>query len=58
MKHEARKGGYVPLFEMGLEKVSKGIICIEELLKETSNIEDFTENNQTQVKDQSYVNKV
>jgi type II secretory ATPase GspE/PulE/Tfp pilus assembly ATPase PilB-like protein len=42
IKEEARKTGYIPLFEMGLEKLRKGIINLEELLKETSNIEDYS----------------
>jgi type IV pilus assembly protein PilB len=42
IKEEARKAGYIPLFEMGLEKLRKGIISLEELLKETSNIEDYS----------------
>jgi general secretion pathway protein E len=37
----AGKQGYLPLFEAGLEKLVNGTICLEELLKETSNIEDF-----------------
>lgn len=37
---EARRSGYVPLFEAGLEKVRTGLICIEELLTETSNVQD------------------
>lgn len=41
IKLEARKSGYVPLFEMGLEKLTAGTICLEELLKKTSNIEDL-----------------
>lgn len=41
IREAARKYGYLPLFEMGLEKLNKGIICLEELLKETSNIENF-----------------
>ena len=41
IKDEARRHGYVPLFEAGLEKVTAGGICLEELIKETSNIEDF-----------------
>ncbi len=41
IREEARKYGFVPLFEMGLEKISKGEICLEELLKETSNIDAF-----------------
>jgi type II secretory ATPase GspE/PulE/Tfp pilus assembly ATPase PilB-like protein len=39
IKEEARKFGYIPLFEMGLEKIVKGTVCLEELLKETSNVE-------------------
>jgi len=41
IKDEARKSGYIPLFEMGLEKLRMGIINLEELLKETCNIEDY-----------------
>jgi type IV pilus assembly protein PilB len=41
IRESARKSGYVPLFEAGLEKVSGGIISLEELLKETTNIEDY-----------------
>ncbi|RME28934.1 MAG: hypothetical protein D6800_03340, partial [Candidatus Zixiibacteriota bacterium] len=39
----ARRYGYVPLFEAGLEKLTAGTICLEELLKETSNIEEYFE---------------
>lgn len=39
IREEARKYGYIPLFEMGLEKITKGQICLEELLKETSNVD-------------------
>ncbi len=41
IQEEARIYGYIPLFEMGLEKIANGQICLEELLKETSNIEAF-----------------
>lgn len=41
IREEARKNGFLPLFEMGLEKLRQGIISLEELLKETSNIEDY-----------------
>ncbi|MDH3892041.1 MAG: ATPase, T2SS/T4P/T4SS family [candidate division Zixibacteria bacterium] len=41
IKDEARRHGYVPLFEMGLEKVTSGKVCLEELIKETSNVEDW-----------------
>lgn len=37
----ARTCGYLPLFEAGLEKVTQGEITLEELLKETTNIEDY-----------------
>jgi len=40
IKEEAHRNGYVPLFEAGLTKVASGMICLEELIKETSNIED------------------
>jgi type IV pilus assembly protein PilB len=41
IRDEAHSYGYVPLFESGLEKLTSGLICLEELLKETSNIEDY-----------------
>ncbi len=41
IKEEARKNGYVPLFEMGLEKLRNGVVNLEELLKETCNIDDY-----------------
>lgn len=40
IKEAARRSGYVPLFEAGLDKVRAGQICLEELLKETSNVQD------------------
>ncbi len=43
LREEARKFGFVPLFEMGLEKLAKGQINLEELMAETSNIEDFAQ---------------
>lgn len=39
IRHEARKNGYIPLFEMGLEKLSEGTVNLEQLLSETSNID-------------------
>lgn len=47
IKLEARRSGYVPLFEMGLEKLAEGTICLEELLKVTSNIEDLAASPET-----------
>ncbi len=41
IRRTARKYGYVPLFEAGLQKVYEGSVNLEELLKETSNIEDY-----------------
>jgi general secretion pathway protein E len=41
IKNEARRNGYVPLFEIGLGKVTTGKICLEELIKETSNVEGW-----------------
>ncbi len=41
IRDAGRKSGYVPLFEAGLEKVADATVCLEELLKETSNIEDY-----------------
>jgi type IV pilus assembly protein PilB len=40
IKEEARLHGYLPLFETGLQKLTAGQICLEELLKETSYLED------------------
>ncbi|MEA2031429.1 MAG: ATPase, T2SS/T4P/T4SS family [candidate division Zixibacteria bacterium] len=39
LKDNAHQNGYIPLFEDGLEKIRSGTVCLEELLKETSNIE-------------------
>jgi len=41
IRESGRRSGYVPLFETGLEKVAAGIINLDELLQETSNIEDY-----------------
>jgi type IV pilus assembly protein PilB len=41
IRSEGRRHGYLPLFEAGLGKLVNGEICLEELLKETSNIEDY-----------------
>lgn len=41
IREDARRFGYIPLFEMGLEKIAKGIVSLEELLKETSNIDSY-----------------
>jgi type II secretory ATPase GspE/PulE/Tfp pilus assembly ATPase PilB-like protein len=41
IREVARTHGYRPLFEAGLEKVKTGQVCLEELLKETSNIEEY-----------------
>jgi type II secretory ATPase GspE/PulE/Tfp pilus assembly ATPase PilB-like protein len=41
IKAEARENAYVPLFEMGLSKLREGLINLEELLKQTCNIENF-----------------
>jgi type II secretory ATPase GspE/PulE/Tfp pilus assembly ATPase PilB-like protein len=41
IREAARRNGYLPLFETGLEKVSAGTITLEELLKETTSIEDY-----------------
>ncbi|MEW5795752.1 MAG: ATPase, T2SS/T4P/T4SS family [Candidatus Zixiibacteriota bacterium] len=42
VRESGRRTGYLPLFEAGLEKVSAGTITLEELLKETTNIEDYS----------------
>ncbi len=47
IKDEARRSGYIPLFETGVEKLQLGLVCLEELLKQTSNIEDFYKPRQT-----------
>lgn len=41
VRKEARKSGFVPLFEAGLKKVIEGQVNLEELLAETSNAEEF-----------------
>ncbi len=41
IRETARNFGYLPLFEAGLEKLTAGEICLEELLSQTSNIEDY-----------------
>lgn len=41
IRDAGRRNGYLPLFETGLEKVAAGMVTLEELLKETSNIEDY-----------------
>lgn len=40
IREAAARTGYAPLFEAGLEKVKSGHICLEELLKETSYVQD------------------
>ena len=40
IKEAAKTNGYVPLFDIGLQKVEAGTICLAELLKETSNSDD------------------
>lgn len=42
IREAGRRNGFVPLFEAGLAEVTKGTIRLEELLKETSNIEDYS----------------
>ncbi len=46
LREEARKFGFTPLFEMGLEKIVQGTVSLEELLKETSNIESYQQSPQ------------
>lgn len=41
LRELARKNGFLTLFESGMEKLTSGLICLEELLKETSNAEDY-----------------
>lgn len=41
IKEEARKNGYIPLFEIGLERLRMGVVSLEELLKETYNIDEY-----------------
>jgi type IV pilus assembly protein PilB len=40
IREAAAKTGYAPLFDAGLEKVRSGRVCLEELLKETSFVQD------------------
>ncbi|MCH9023987.1 MAG: Flp pilus assembly complex ATPase component TadA [candidate division Zixibacteria bacterium] len=42
LREESRKHGFLPLFEMGMEKITEGKINLEELISETSNIEDIS----------------
>jgi type IV pilus assembly protein PilB len=42
IRESGRRTGYLPLFEAGLDKVTAGVITLEELLKETTNIEDYS----------------
>ncbi|MCH7689504.1 MAG: Flp pilus assembly complex ATPase component TadA [candidate division Zixibacteria bacterium] len=42
LREESRKHGFLPLFEMGMEKIIEGKINLEELISETSNIEDIS----------------
>lgn len=53
LRNEARRFGYVPLFEAGLEKLTSGLICLEELLKETSNIEDYFDHSNDRARSES-----
>lgn len=46
IREQARKSGYIPLFEIGLEKVIDGSVRLEELLKETSSGEDYFDPNE------------
>jgi type II secretory ATPase GspE/PulE/Tfp pilus assembly ATPase PilB-like protein len=41
LQKEARKSGYLPLFEAGMVKLREGQLTLEELLKETSHVEDL-----------------
>lgn len=41
IRERAAQSGFVPLFDAGLEKVRSGLVCLEELLKETSHIEEL-----------------
>jgi len=50
IREEARKYGYIPLFEMGLEKLATGNVSLEEVLKETSNIDNYEHGHKSTVK--------
>ena len=41
ISQEARRYGYLPLFEAGMQKVRSGQVCLEELLKETSFVDEY-----------------
>jgi type II secretory ATPase GspE/PulE/Tfp pilus assembly ATPase PilB-like protein len=41
IREEARKNGHIPLFEIGLERLRTGVVSLEELLKETYNIDEY-----------------
>ena len=58
IRDAGRRQGYLPLFEAGLEKVSRGEVSLEELLKETSSIEDYSFNRVASSSEQSHVGQV
>ena len=42
IREEARRNGYRSLLEMGMEKVTQGTVCLEEVLKQTSHVDELT----------------
>jgi len=58
IKEEARKNGYVPLFESGLGKIVSGEVNLEELLKEVSNVEDYINNSSSNKVASTHANAV
>jgi len=58
IRNLARRSGYVPLFEAGREKLADGVICLEELLRETSNIEDYFDPQHSLTEESLHVNTI
>ena len=58
IREAARAQGYLPLFEAGLSKVAEGQVCLEELLRETSHIEDYFHADQPIPSDRIHVSTI
>jgi type IV pilus assembly protein PilB len=58
IREAARSQGYLPLFEAGLSKVAAGDVCLEELLRETSHIEDYFQSEQSASADRINVSTI
>ena len=58
IREKSRQSGYTPLFEAGLAKVISGQVCIEELLKETSSVEDISSPSPLAETEQTHVRSI